>query len=72
MKVRSSKEFVLKPIANFLSRYQGKILVFVLSLVFVIFVGILVTAYIISKRANPIMLDETGKPVNTQTVNTYK
>ncbi len=60
-----------KRIVSYLSRQQGKILTFLLGLVFVIFIGILVTAYIIAKRANPIILDETGKPVNAQTVNPY-
>lgn len=60
-----------KRIGNYLSQQQGRILTFVLGLVVVIFIGILVTAYIIAKRANPIILDETGKPVNAQTVKTY-
>ena len=57
-----------KRIVNYLSLQQGKILTFLLGLVFVLFIGILVTTYIISKRANPILLDETGRPVNAQTV----
>lgn len=60
-----------KRIGSYLSRQQGKILTFVLGLVVVIFIGILVTAYIIAKRANPIILDETGKPVNSQTINNH-
>lgn len=60
-----------KRIVSYLSRQQGKILTFLLGLVFVIFIGILVTAYIIAKRANPIILDETGKPVNSQQVSTH-
>ncbi len=60
-----------KRIVNYLSLQQGKILTFLLGLVFVLFIGILVTAYIIAKRANPILLDATGKPVNAQTVNPY-
>lgn len=61
-----------KRIASYLSQQQGKILTFLLGLVFALFIGILVTAYIIAKRANPILLDETGKPVNAQTADTYK
>lgn len=57
-----------KRIVNYLSLKQGKILTFLLGLVFVLFIGILVTTYIIAKRANPILLDETGRPVNAQTV----
>jgi preprotein translocase subunit SecG len=58
-----------KRIANYLARQQGKILTSLLGLVAVIFIGILVMAYVISKRANPIILDEHGKPVNEQTTN---
>ena len=58
-----------KRIGNYLARQQGKILTFLLGLVFMIFIGILVMAYVVSKRANPIMLDETGKPLNSQTIN---
>lgn len=61
-----------KRIGNYLARQQGKILTFLLGLVFMIFIGILVMAYVIAKRANPIILDETGKPVNAQTVGSYK
>lgn len=60
-----------KRITNYLSRQQGKILIFLLGLVATIFISILVAAYIIAKRANPIMLDENGKPVNTQTSKTH-
>ena len=41
-----------KRIGNYLSQQQGRILTFVLGLVVVIFIGILVTAYIIAKRAD--------------------
>ena len=58
-----SKRFV-----NFLSQKQGTILTALLSLIFVLFIGILVTAYIVSKRANPIFLDEKGQPVNSPSV----
>ena len=61
-----------KRIASYLSQQQGKILTFLLGLVFALFIGILVTAYIIAKRTNPILLDETGKPVNAQAADTYK
>jgi len=57
-----------KKLTNYLSRKQGTILKALLGLIFVIFIGILVTAYIIAKRANPVILDETGKPVNSQAV----
>ncbi|MBL8187192.1 MAG: hypothetical protein JNK38_04250 [Acidobacteria bacterium] len=58
-----------KQFGDYLARQQGRILTFILGMVVVIFIGILATAYIIAKRANPIILDETGKPVNSQTIN---
>lgn len=57
-----------KQFGDYLARQQGRILTFVLGMVVVIFIGILATAYIIAKRANPIILDETGKPVNSQPI----
>ncbi|MGE0885900.1 MAG: hypothetical protein AB7P14_20375 [Blastocatellales bacterium] len=59
---------MMKRITGYLSRNQGKILTALLGLIFVIFIGILVTAYIVAKRANPVILDESGKPMNSQTV----
>jgi hypothetical protein len=44
---------------------QGRTIRLALGLIFVLFIGILIAVAIISKRANPIMLDENGKPVNT-------
>lgn len=52
--------------AQFLAHHQGTILKLLLSLIVVIFIGILFTAYLVARRANPIFLDEHGKPVNTQ------
>ena len=39
-------------------------LTIVLGIVFVFFCGILIWAYVETKRANPIMLDEHGNPIN--------
>ncbi len=52
--------------AQFLAQHQGTILKFLLSLIVVIFIGILLTAYLVARRANPIFLDEHGQPVNSQ------
>ncbi len=38
----------------------------VFGLVGLLFCGILVVVYLISRKANPIMLDDQGKPVQTQ------
>ncbi|MEW5983242.1 MAG: hypothetical protein AB1806_12855 [Acidobacteriota bacterium] len=36
----------------------------VLTLVFVVFIGFLIALVIIARKANPIMLDEAGRPRN--------
>jgi hypothetical protein len=51
---------------NFLAEKQGVILRLFLAFIFVLFIGILVMAYFVSKRANPILLDEKGRPVNAE------
>ena len=40
-------------------------LTYFLGFVFVLFVGILIVCYVITKRANPVFLDEHGKPVTS-------
>lgn len=57
-----------KRFVNFLSRKQGTILAVLLSLIIVVFIGILVTAYLVARHANPVLLDETGKPMNSQSI----
>ena len=52
--------------AHFLARQQGSILKLLLSLIAVIFIGILFTVYLVARHANPVFLDEHGKPVNAQ------
>lgn len=51
---------------NFLAEKQGVILRLFLAFIFVLFIGILVMTYFVSKRANPILLDERGRPVNAE------
>ncbi|MBL8171893.1 MAG: hypothetical protein JNJ50_27280 [Acidobacteria bacterium] len=57
---------MLRRITNYLARKQGTILTVMLSFIFLLFISILVTTYIVSKRANPILLDETGRPIPAQ------
>jgi len=40
-------------------------LAYFLGVVFVLFIGILVFCYVITKRTNPVFLDEHGKPTTT-------
>ena len=56
----------MRRLTNFLSEKQGTILKVFLSFIFVLFIGILVVVYFISRQANPIILDETGKPINVE------
>ena len=42
---------------------QGTPLLYFLAFVFVLFVGILIFCYIVTKRTNPVQLDVNGKPV---------
>lgn len=52
--------------AHFLAQKQGSILQLLLSLIVVAFIGILLTVYLVARHANPVFLDEHGKPVNAQ------
>lgn len=38
----------------------------ILAMIFVFFCGVLVFVYAATKRANPIMLDQQGEPVSSQ------
>lgn len=44
---------------------QGSPLVYFLAFVFVLFIGILIFCYAVTKRTNPVFLDQQGKPVAT-------
>ena len=41
-------------------------LTYLLAAIFVVFCGILICAYVATKRANPVMLDSHGKPLQSQ------
>ena len=47
-------------------RKQGSPLLYFLALIMALFIGILIFAYVVTKRTNPVFLDEHGKPVTTQ------
>ena len=44
-------------------RKTGSALLYVLIFTFVLFIGILVVVYVITRQSKPVMLDEHGKPV---------
>lgn len=47
------------------SQSHGRFLQLILGLIFLLFIGILVALYIVAKRTNPVILDETGKPMQS-------
>lgn len=51
---------------QYLAEKQGTLLKLLLALIVTLFLGILLSAYLIARQANPILLDEHGKPVNTR------
>jgi len=61
---------IRKPV-RFLAQHQGTILKLALSLIIVLFISILFTAYLVARQANPILLDEHGKPINARTTTSY-
>lgn len=44
---------------------QGSPLMYFLAFIFVLFIGILVFCYAVTKRTNPVFLDQQGRPVAT-------
>lgn len=51
---------------NFFKEKQGTILQMLLGGAILLFIAILITVYVVAKRANPIFLDEQGRPVNSE------
>lgn len=45
------------------SRKQGSPLLYFLIFVFVLFIGILIFCYAVTKRTNPVQVDISGKPI---------
>ena len=45
------------------ARKQATPLLYFLSFIFVLFIGILIFCYVVTKRTNPVFLDQHGKPV---------
>lgn len=55
-----------KSVTGYLSEKQGTILKLALAFIMTLFIGILIAVYFVSKRANPILLDERGNPINAE------
>ena len=46
-------------------------LTYFLGFVFALFIGILIFAYVVTKRTNPVFLDEHGKPAASSPVHDH-
>ena len=46
-----------------MSKPRGAPLIYVLVTVMALFIGILIFVWVAAKRANPVMLDENGRPI---------
>jgi hypothetical protein len=55
-----------KAVTEFFVEHQGRLLQGALAAIMVLFIGILVAVYFVAKSANPIFLDEKGRPVESQ------
>lgn len=56
----------MKKITEFFKAKQGTLLQIALGGIMVLFIAIMVTVYFVAKQANPIFLDEKGKPIQTE------
>lgn len=56
----------MKTISEFFKAKQGTLLQIALGGIMVLFIAIMVTVYFIAKQANPIFLDEKGRPIQSQ------
>ena len=48
------------------ARKKPAFLTYFLGFVFALFIGILIFTYVVTKRTNPVMLDQNGKPVASE------
>ncbi len=46
-------------------------LIYVLWVISFLFIGILIFCYVVTKRANPILLDERGQPVTSSPAHSH-
>ena len=53
--------------ANPIRRKQGSALAYVLVLMSIMFIGILIFTYVVTKKTHPVYTDEHGNPTNAQT-----
>jgi len=53
------------------ARKQPAPLMYFLTFVFALFIGILIFCYVVTKRTNPVFLDQHGKPVGTDSAHSH-
>ena len=53
------------------TRKQGSPLLYFLIFVFVLFIGILIFCFVVTKRTNPVQVDMNGKPVAEGSVSSH-
>ncbi len=53
-------------------RRQTSALMYFLMFAFCLFIGILIFAYMVTKRTRPVYVDERGNPVNAETTDHHK
>ncbi|HTR23768.1 MAG TPA: hypothetical protein VMI10_07270 [Terriglobales bacterium] len=57
--------------SNLPTNKKPSFLTYFLGFVFALFIAILIVCYVITKRTNPVFLDEHGKPVASQPANDH-
>ena len=51
-----------------MNKPRGAFLIYFLGMVMALFIGILIYVWIEAKKANPVMLDDKGRPQTSQTL----
>jgi hypothetical protein len=52
--------------SNLPTKKKPAFLTYFLGAVFLMFIGILIFVYVVTKHTNPVMLDQNGKPVASE------
>ena len=50
-----------------MTKPRGGLLLYFLMMVMALFIGILIVVWVVAKKANPVMLDEHGRPIASLT-----
>lgn len=57
---------MIRRMSDHLSQKQGTILKLILGFIFLLFLSIIFTVYMVARQVNPVLLDENGKPITVQ------